>query len=864
MKSREIRQKFIEFFTRNGHHHLPSSPLIPADDPTLLFANAGMNQFKNIFLGQETRNYKRAVTIQKCMRAGGKHNDLDNVGRTSRHLTFFEMLGNFSFGDYFKKEAIIFAWDFLTKELKINPNLLFVTVYEEDQEAYDIWHKEIGLLPDRITRLGRKDNFWQMGDTGPCGPCSEIYVDKGASNEFEKTCKPGDECERFMEIWNLVFMQFNRTAEGTEIPLQKTGVDTGMGLERLASFLQGVESAFDCDIFEPILSAIGKYTGLSYAQATGEQKIAFRVLADHIRSSCLAIADGGMPSNEGRGYVIRKIIRRAALFAQKLGSSTVFADLAKDFIKDFASIYPELETNKDLIITTIHDEVHKFEHNLTQGVAIFKTYLAESANKKTISGTQAFKLYDTYGFPLELTCLLAEDAGFIVDTTGFEESMEQQRLQSGKKQEHTQTINLPSSLPATLFTGYNQTATETSIIHILHNNESVQTLAAGQEGYIITHASPFYVEGGGQVSDTGLLTIQNQSAAILAVHKELGSVILHKIRAPFDLSVEQPVRLEVIVEHRLAVQRNHTATHLLQSALMKTLGTHIKQAGSFVSSEIARFDFTHTKALTKEEINNVERLVNEQIMQAKAVECSTKTYQDALKNGVIAFFGEKYNPEAVRVVSIPDFSAELCGGTHVQNTGEIGCFKIIESTALSAGIRRIVAITGFNALEKFEQYHHIIQHATQLFKTKVEELNNILVEKQERVIALEKELQKKEKELVLQTLNKAKKSAKTIGVHTFIYVQTDTVAAKDFKELLRDASKDVKGIFCITTTTEKGIAFAVQANQIPQFPLSQLAEHLLHACGLRAKAQGDFMQGGGALTKTCDIEKEIINWIEKL
>ncbi len=863
MKSREIRQKFIEFFSRNGHRPLPSSSLIPADDPTLLFANAGMNQFKNIFLGHENRDYKRAVTIQKCMRAGGKHNDLDNVGRTSRHLTFFEMLGNFSFGDYFKKEAIAYAWEFLTQELNIDPDKLFVTVYEEDQEAYDIWHKNIGLAADKITRLGRKDNFWQMGDTGPCGPCSEIYVDKGPKNDFEMTCKPGDECERFMEIWNLVFMQFNRHEDGTEEPLQKTGVDTGMGLERLVSFLQGVESAFDCDIFAPILDAISRYSGITYNQSTPEQKTAFRVLADHIRSTCLAIADGGMPSNEGRGYVIRKIIRRAALFAQKLGSSQLFADLAKDFIASFSEIYPELGVNKTLIVNTLNDEVNKFEQNLTQGVAIFKTYLSHAAKQKIITGEQAFKLYDTYGFPLELTCLLAEDEGFAVDINGFEEAMEKQRLQSGKKTTAAQTIT-PANLPETAFVGYQAYRTTSKIVFLSNGREEVAKLAPGEEGYIVTEQTPFYVEGGGQIGDTGFLILQGAKIPVLEVKKEHNSVVVHKVKAEHEINTGAEVTLAIDEEQRTATQRNHTATHLLQSALMAVLGDHVKQAGSYVSPDIARFDFTHHSAPTAEELRAVEALVNSSIMQAIPVVCNVTSYQEAKAKGVIAFFGDKYNPDAVRVVEVPGVSAELCGGTHVQNTGEIGCFKITESSALSSGIRRITATTGFGALKTFDQTMSIVHTATNLFKAKPEDLITLLAEKQERLLALEKELQKKEKELLLNKINQETTQAQNITGHPFAFIHVANGPAKDFRELLNMASKDFAGLIFLISTTEKGIAFAAQTGQEQQLPLAKLAEHLLATCGLRAKAQGNFMQGGGVLAKECNLEHEVIRWLQNL
>ncbi|HAU30611.1 TPA: alanine--tRNA ligase [Candidatus Dependentiae bacterium] len=629
-----------------------------------------------------------------------------------------------------------------------------------------------------------------------------------------------------------------------------------MGLERLVSFLQGVESAFDCDVFGPILKSIGRHSGISYERATPEQKVAFRVLADHIRSTCLAIADGGMPSNEGRGYVIRKIIRRAALFAQKLGSSTLFADLAKDFIGSFGEIYPELIANKTLIEKTVKDEVQKFEQNLTQGVAIFKTYLANATKDKIISGEQAFKLYDTYGFPLELTCLLAEDEDFTVDISGFEAAMEQQRLQSGKKTTTTQSI-APANLPETKFVGYDSYSTNSKIIFISNGREPVKELAAGEEGYIVTDQTPFYVEGGGQVSDFGTLEYQGTIMPVQAVKREHGTSIVHKVQAAKNLAIGATVTLHIDKERRAAIQRNHTATHLLQSALMNVLGAHVKQAGSYVSSDVARFDFTHHSAPTAEVLKEVEHLVNAAIMRAIPVTCNVTSYQDAISKGVIAFFGDKYNPDAVRVVQVPGVSAELCGGTHVKNTGEIGCFKITESSALSSGIRRITAVTGFGALETFDQALSIVHTATNLFKAKPEDLPTLLAEKQERLLALEKELQKKEKELLLaQLLSSSNRTSGSTALHMIVTTEGNP---KDFRDILKDASKKINGTLVILASTEKGTAFALQINTntlTPEMIIKNLAEQF----GLKGRAQGNFIQGGGSAVDIKLLENKITSW----
>lgn len=780
----EIRQKFFDFFVKNGHTKVASSPLIPAEDPTLLFANAGMNQFKDCFLGKEKRSYTRAVTIQKCIRAGGKHNDLDNVGRTKRHLTFFEMMGNFSFGgDYFKKDAIRFAWDFLTKEMALNAEKLYVSVYQHDDEAYDIWHKEIGIPHERIIRLGAKDNFWQMGDTGPCGPCTEIHYDFGPRTLEEEKLKVGEEGERFLEIWNLVFMQFDRQPDGTDIPLTKPGVDTGMGLERLCWVAQGVNSSYETDLFAGIFKGIEALCGKKYYESDPETQTAFRVLADHIRSTSLAIADGGTPSNEGRGYVLRKIIRRAALFAQKLGDAMIFPRLAPTMVAQMGGLYPELIANQALITTLLTSEVEKFAYNLEQGQAVLARYLKESANTKIITGAQAFKLHDTYGFPLELTNLVAFEKGYAVDAAGFEAEMERQRLQSGKKETtHALSIKLDDAI-TTQFTGYDELETSSDIIGLIQNDKLVQKVDAGQECWVITKKSPFYIECGGQIDDRGSITTKNGEPALLLDLTKINNALAAKIRAPHTLTVGETVTLTVDQEFRDAILKNHTATHLLQAALVKTLGAQVKQAGSLVTTDSLRFDFTHHQAISSQELREIERLVNQAIMANIQVNISQSTYKQAIEKGVTAFFGEKYNPENVRVVAIPGVSAELCGGTHVKATGNIGCFKITNNSSLSAGVRRITAVTGIKALELFQHDFDMIKVIAQEGKVQHEEALQVFVKQEETLTKAEQTIKQLKRELTTAQLPALLHNVEMIGTLPFGFLAFDDKTAAELRDL---------------------------------------------------------------------------------
>ncbi len=860
MTSFEIRQKFFDYFKKHQHTQVPSSSLIPAQDPTLLFANAGMNQFKDVFLGKEVRSYTRAVSIQKCIRAGGKHNDLENVGFTKRHLTFFEMMGNFSFGDYFKKEAIQFAWEFLTHEIKLDKTKLYPSVYRLDDEAFDIWHTVIGLPKERIYRLGEADNFWQMGDVGPCGPCTEIYIDRGETFECgSKECGPGCSCDRFLEIWNLVFMQYDRQPDGTDKPLKQTGVDTGMGLERLCAVVQNKDSVFDIDLFAPLLARIEELTGIVYATSRPEIQAAFRVLADHIRSSCFAIADGGTPSNEGRGYVIRKIIRRAALFAQKLRKENIFPEIAPALIETMSPIYPELKAQEKQIIALLKSEVEKFEKTFIHGQSMLEKYFRETAGK-TISGEQAFKLYDTYGFPLELTKVIAHERGFALDVEGFEKHMEQQKAQSGKKVAHVD-ITLEESVE-TQFTGYDEHQNEAKILSLFVENKQVQSVAAGTETIIITNRSPFFVECGGQVSDQGFIRKGDHEAQLLGL-KKIGNAIGATIVAPTQLAVGDTVTLVVDSPARINTMKNHTATHLLQAALIDLLGKQVRQSGSVVTPDYLRFDFTYHENLTPEQITLTENLVNKKILENIPVHVSQGTLKEASARGVIAIFGEKYNPEKVRIVEIPGFSAELCGGTHVHATGDIGSFKITEVSALSAGNRRIVAVTGPASVELFQQSFNALKALGQEFKVPAEQVPEAIKKQKEQLKSAQTALKDLKKQLYLLQMPQWLTRIENYGPVPFLFVSIDGATAEELRDISQEFLRAQPGLyFLVGQGPERATYLVTLAPDLTkQFDLKAFGAWLKEQ-GLQGGGSGTTLQGG--TTKIdLELEQRIKKWLHE-
>lgn len=851
MKSLSIRQKFFDYFTSHQHEKVASSSLIPAQDPTLLFTNAGMNQFKDLFLGKEFRSYKNAVTIQKCIRAGGKHNDLDNVGFTKRHLTFFEMMGNFSFGNYFKKEAIPFAWNFLTQELGLNADDLYVSVFREDQESFDIWAHSVHVPEHRIYRFDERDNFWQMGDTGPCGPCTEIYVDIRPQHERTNPPTQSDFDEgRLLEVWNVVFMQYDKQQDGTLVPLKQTGVDTGMGLERIASITQGVDTVYHTDIFKPLINAIEQLTGISYDKADAQTQAAFHVLADHVRSSSFIIADGGSPSNEGRGYVLRKIIRRAALFAQKLSSKNIFPHLAKTFIKEFAPIYPELKINESIIVNLLTNEIEQFAHNLVRGQSILAGYVSAQKDTHVITGEQAFKLYDTYGFPLEVTILATEEAGYSVDVPGFHKAMEYQRKLSGKKMKEAKTdIVVPEDLISE-FVGYKTTAIEGQIVGIIVDDVMVDEVHTGQECMIVTYTTPFFAATGGQVDDSGWITAHDEKVAIHGLQKlNNNKAIGIKIIAPCLMKVGEYVFQEVDMHVRRMTMNNHTATHLLQAALIELLGKQVKQSGSVVTPDYLRFDFTYHTNLTPQQITWVENRVNEKIRENIGVEVSETTYKEALDKGVIAIFGEKYNPECVRVVDVPGFSAELCGGTHVPATGCIGLFKITEMSALSAGNRRIVALTGIKGLELMQDNFSTIKHICQHYKIKPEEVITTLDKQGAELDAAHKATKQIQQETIKAMLPQWLNEYTELNGTPFLFLLLKNYTLDVLKEIAQLLEHKKPGFLVLCSNTDdKGIFYMHTSREYES--KSHAAEYLkvLQHHGFKGGGKGNIQGTGPIIT----------------
>ncbi|TGD96552.1 alanine--tRNA ligase [Methylobacterium nonmethylotrophicum] len=705
----EIRSTFLDYFAKHGHEAVPSSPLVPRNDPTLMFTNAGMVQFKNVFTGVEKRPYQRAVTAQKCVRAGGKHNDLDNVGYTARHHTFFEMLGNFSFGDYFKPLAIELAWNLVTKEFGLSPEKLLVTVYADDDDAATLWRKIAGFSDDRIIRIGTSDNFWQMGDTGPCGPCSEIFIDQGPELWGGPPGSPEEDGDRFLEFWNLVFMQYEQIEPGNRVGLPRPSIDTGMGLERMAAILQGVKSNYDTDLFRSLIDAVAHQVGRA---PEGRETASYRVIADHLRASSFLVADGVLPSNEGRGYVLRRIMRRAMRHAQLLGArDPMMVRLVPTLVREMGQAYPELVRAESLIAETLRLEETRFRRTLERGLSILDAETRDLSEGESLSGETAFTLYDTYGFPLDLTQDALKSRGITVDTDGFSAAMERQRAAaraawSGSGEAATETLwyGLRERTGATEFLGYDTEGAEAVVTALVRGGAEVEAIAAGEEGLLVVSQTPFYGESGGQVGDTGTVTGPGLKARVTATEKKLGDLFVHHVAVEEGaLSFGQAVELKVDHGRRSAIRANHSATHLLHEALRQVLGDHVAQKGSLVAPERLRFDISHPKPIEADELAKVEEIANRVLLQNEPVVTKLMAVDDAIASGARALFGEKYGEE-VRVVSMgrdaaedgraKTFSVELCGGTHVGRTGDIGVVTILGESAVGAGVRRIEAMTG--------------------------------------------------------------------------------------------------------------------------------------------------------------------------
>ncbi len=760
MKGNEIRARFLNYFADRGHAVVESSSLVPHDDPTLLFTNAGMVQFKKIFIGEEQRNYTRAVTSQRCVRAGGKHNDLENVGHTARHHTFFEMLGNFSFGEYFKKDAISYAWDFLTVELGLNPEQLWVSVYQDDDDAFELWEGIEDLPKGRIVRLGEADNFWAMGDTGPCGPCSEIHIDQGPEHGCDRPdCAVGCDCDRFLELWNLVFMQFNRDESGAMTPLPRPSIDTGMGLERVAAVLQGKFNNFDCDLFTPLIDHIAQLSGRPYEKDNGDD-VAMRVIADHARATTFLVADGVLPSNEGRGYVLRRIMRRAIRFGRSLGLTSFFPAVCALVIEMMEDACPHLTGSRELLAKVVTNEEARFGETLDNGLAMLSKEIRrlqkEQGEAACIDGNFIFKLYDTYGFPVDIVRDVALEHKIAFDEAGFSQAMEQQRRQSRKSWKGTDVDHLDTGILALLeqgkqaeFTGYT-CRNERSVVEGIVNEAGVlvQEAGAGEQVRLFCPRTPFYAESGGQVGDQGEISWDGGRFQVEQTIAPADGLILHEGRiVEGSLQPGQAVTLKVAENKRIATELNHTATHLLHAAMKKILGEHVKQAGSLVNSDRLRFDFTHFSQVTPDEIRTIEQLVNEQIRRNISLDTRLLSKDQAVAEGATALFGEKYGDE-VRVVSIGDFSKELCGGTHTGSTGSIGLFKIVSESGIAAGVRRIEAVTGLGAVAWVQELARQADEVAGL-------LSGPFVEAPEKIASLLKKQKELEKELATLAASQA-------------------------------------------------------------------------------------------------------------
>ncbi len=852
MTTAEIRSAFLDYYKSQGHQVVRSSSLVPDNDPTLLFTNAGMNQFKDVFLGKEVRAYTRATTAQRCVRAGGKHNDLDNVGYTARHHTFFEMLGNFSFGDYFKKDAIRFAWGFLTGVLKLPAESLTVTVYATDDEAYDIWHDEIGIPAERIVRIGdnkgapyASDNFWQMGDTGPCGPCTEIFYDHGADIWGGPPGSSEEDGDRFIEIWNIVFMQFNRNSDGTFEKLPKPSVDTGMGLERISAIMQGVHSNYEIDLFKDLIKTVAELLDV-----TDLDNKSLRVIADHIRSCSFLIADGVLPSNEGRGYVLRRIIRRAVRHGRLLGAKEVFFyKLVLELVKLMGDAYPELKEQQANIEKALKKEEEQFIKTLDRGLALLNDELAKLGDSKVIPGEVVFKLYDTYGFPVDLTQDVVRDNDYHVDIEGFEAQMALQRKRAKEASNFEVDYNAQIKTEvSTVFTGYDELASDASIMAIFRGSEKVDTIATDEEAILVLDKSPFYAECGGQVGDKGQIIAGGYIFEVFDT-KKVGNAILHVGKVKLGVfSTFDKVKAQVNTQNRSQICANHSATHLLQAALRKVLGNHVAQKGSSVTAEHLRFDFSHSDPLTDIQLKEVERLVNQEICLNLPVTTKVMNIDEAKATGAIALFGEKYD-EKVRVVSMGDFSCELCGGTHVASTGNIGFFKIVSDSSIALGVRRIEACTNMPALAYVQEVAGELTHVATALKSEPLGVAQKTSQMLERIKELEKEVASYKEKLALNQISGLVNQVVMVnGVKTLtvtlkgVEVKEMRIALDDLKNRLQSAvillASVVDGKIFLIAGVTKDLTTKVKAGELVNFVASQV--------GGKGGGRVDMAQAGGS------------------
>ena len=858
MTGNEIRQRFLDYFQARGHRIVRSSGLVPQNDPTLLFTNAGMNQFKEVFQGFEKRDYVRATTSQKCVRAGGKHNDLENVGYTRRHHTFFEMLGNFSFGDYFKRDAIAYAWELITKEYGIPAEKLYVTVFREDDEAEQLWQEVAGVPKSRIFRLDEKDNFWQMGDTGPCGPCSEIHYDLGpeaAAPGREHEQFPDDAGGRFVEIWNLVFMQFNRDSSGTMTPLPRPSIDTGMGLERVAAVLQGKLTNYDTDLILPIVEKAGEIFGTPYGFSDRTDTV-LRINADHARSTAFLIHDGVLPSNEGRGYVLRKIMRRAMRNARLIGRQEPYLYQLTGFVAELMRpSYPEMMESVQRVARIVKDEEHRYATTFLVAEKVFLEELSSLA-EKVVPGPVSFRLYDTYGLALDEQEDMARERGFVLDREAFETEMQRQRERAraswkgGEKGTIAPVYQELVEAGRTKFLGYQDLQSTSTVAGLLLDHKLVDSLGPHSEGELVLDQTPFYAETGGQVGDIGILVDAETGvhvASVVDTYPAVPGLTVHKIRTLEPLHVGQVLKAEVAVSERLSTQRNHTATHLLQASLQRVLGPHVKQAGSVVEPPRLRFDFSHYAALDAAEIAEIERLVNREILGNTEVTTNVMGIDDAIATGAMALFGEKYGEE-VRVVNIPNFSKELCGGTHVRRTGDIGMFKIVSESSISAGVRRIEAITGEGAISQFQQTSESVHRISRMLRVSepelVEQVDKLLADKR----AQERQIEALKTKIASGAARDLEAQSKEKGGVRYLAAQVDGLDRNQMRTLADNLRNKWKSGVVILASAEDGnvsIVSAVTKDLLPKFHAGKMVGTLAAAVGGKGGGRPDMAEGGG-------------------
>lgn len=861
MKSSEIRQKFLEFFESHGHVIVPSSSLVPGNDPTLLFTNAGMVQFKDVFLGQDKRPYVRAASAQRCVRAGGKHNDLENVGYTARHHTFFEMLGNFSFGDYFKRNAILFAWEFLTNSLGIPENKLWATVYAEDDEAADIWLNEVEITPSRLIRIATSDNFWQMGDTGPCGPCSEIFYDHGPEVAGGPPGSENAEGDRYIEIWNLVFMQYNRDTSGKLHPLPKPSVDTGMGLERIAAVMQHVHSNYEIDLFRDLIEAAARVTNTRDLSSNS-----LKVIADHIRACAFLITDGIIPGNEGRGYVLRRIIRRAIRHGYRLEQKQPFFHLlVNDLVNVMGQAYPELMAARQHVAAVIRQEEERFAETLENGMQVLEAALHQE--KHTLAGDIVFRLYDTFGFPVDLTADIARERGIGIDLAGFETCMTQQRERARTSGKFSMQAGLEYTGLPTEFHGYDTLQQEAQILALYKQGSRVDFIEAGEEAVIVLDHTPFYAESGGQVGDSGELLTSNGTFAVEDTQKIQASVFGHKgLLRSGRMAVGDKVMAKVDPVARANTAYNHSATHLLHAALRQVLGKHVTQKGSLVDATRLRFDFSHSGPMQADEIRAVENLVNAQIRQNHEVATQVTGYEEAIKQGAMALFGEKYG-DKVRVVTMGDFSTELCGGTHVAHSGDIGFFRIVAESGVAAGIRRVEALTGEAALAYTQQQEQQLLEIARTLKAAPHEVTLKLSQILDNVRRMEREIAGLQSKLAgLQGISLAEQAQEIKGVRV-LATSLDGANIKTMREALDNFKHKLKSCVVVLGAVENSkviLIAGVTDNLTTKLKAGELINFVAQQVGGRGGGRADMAQAGGTIPeKLPQALASVTGWVEQ-